>query len=470
MKAACVRPNAGPLIAAGLALAALPLPAMAAAARAPAGVCAAGADGAVTVDRGAVARALLKTFAIGVADLDAAAYQSLGERLRAGADLNTAFVQVVLADAPNRFAIVTNKKVRYPIEGWYVRYPSVNIAGAPATRTMTWAAFFADTTPIACDGAQAAGDKVFGAPKPAPPVVAAAGDLRVRGTPDQLAIAAGTPAFNGATPATFSILRDGVARTTSYKVIGSVGFPLIDQETPNNPTGAKAIVFANVNYAAVDNFAGASKPPQSNEVDAGVVLARYFKFNDPLAGENPVTHQGVIHQSLLYVAVMPDYLWNQNDHSQIFTANLAVTPRLGIPIGRLTSGTPDFLELNDYRNVGTSLFSWEPLVVLKFDGGTYTHLGLAKPTLNSRTIARGGGQFGVNLLSDDKNLPFTLNVSYIYLDSLTAAKDIGYLSTALTFSPAANKNFGVTLNYNNGNLEATAKRQEQTTVGFSFKY
>jgi hypothetical protein len=183
--------------------------------------------------------------------------------------------------------------------------------------------------------------------------------------------------------------------------------------------------------------------------------------------ERFVSLQGTPSQGGVFISVRPDYLWDANDHSQLFTGDVVVTPRL-----RLTEGKDEFY-LNAYRQLLPAALPkiyWEPVVLLKFDGGVYTKLGSNSLAAKNSSIARGGGQFGLNVVSDYPNWPLSFSTSYVYLYSWEAGKNIGYFSNSLTFSLDSKKYTGVTLMYNNGNLESTGKRQEQTTVGLSFKY
>ena len=372
-------------------------------------------------------------------------------KVQAGAKVDklyTAILQESLPDIYGHALEITDPATRIHVEGYFQTH-SPAFQGANFPPDTTWSGLYStDSFPlIKCSPSELAKPKIV---LRARPFLA---NIRIRGVPDQLVHDRSSSSFKGDGAATFSILRDGVARTTNYKAVGAVGYALFGGNN-NKPLDPDLIVFGNINYSNTTNFKGVSKPPLSNEYDVGLIGDCFLGFSDT-KGVGLCKGEAVDRSTEgVWISIRPDYLWDRSDNSQIFTGNLTVTPLVGF--------------VNTFRSVGG--LSYEPVLVLKFDGGAYTRDGANLQATKNPTVARGGAQVGLNIISDEASLPASLNASYIYMDNLESGKNIGYFTTSLTLFLDKEKYIGLTINYNNGNVEATGKRQEQTTLGLSVKY
>lgn len=336
------------------------------------------------------------------------------------------------------------------------------VTGYVSSDSVSPEVFFAGAnTDDAVTCTEAAYTNAAAAPSPTPPNEESGPTFiqrfEVRGAADQLAIgrpstagaagdassASGGGAFQATTPATLSVLRDGVAKTNTYNMTGVFGVIALDT-APNSPDlGWKIVPYVGVNRTGVSAFTGPSKPATNNTFDTGVLVSNDFPVGD----------------STILVSVRPDYLWNYLNGSRVFTANFEVTP--------VVNGN-----LNDYLKYipTSSQVGLQVLADARVDLGFYTRPGTNAQALMHPDYTRLGGMAGLDLTSFNKSVPLDLKASYIGLYGASGGVDIGYFASSLTYSPDPNKYVGVSLSYTNGRREDTAKREEQTNIALTVKY
>lgn len=268
--------------------------------------------------------------------------------------------------------------------------------------------------------------------------------LRVRGVADDLGVQRSDAApFKGASAASFSYLRDSVAKTNTYKLKAVLGWAVHDN-TLGTGVGWQFVPYVGLNKTAVTNFTGVSKPASTDTVDVGLYFKDYLRAGRVL---------GVP----LDLSARPDYLWDHTDSSELFTFNGRATPFI--------SGY-----VNDYDLLDFKPFAVEGVADVRLDVGRYTRAGINAIALAAPTFVRLGGQFGVNIVSMRDDLPLSLSATYTALHAFQGAPNIGYLDTALTWSFDTHKYVGLSVSYVDGTKEDTGKREQQLNLSLSVKY
>lgn len=271
--------------------------------------------------------------------------------------------------------------------------------------------------------------------------------IRIRGKAADLYIDRNqTQYFAASSQASFDVARNNVAKSTTYKLAGYVGYAI----TPYSPKDwqgdrVDAVFYAGANLNIVTASPGSAVPPgASRTVDFGALFDAFL-----VSGRDAAAWGHLL-------TLTPDYLFNLADDSRLLTWNLSYTPVLN-------------KALNAFVPVGDD-FWVKPILVLKDDNGFYTDRGNVAVAASHKDYLRLGGQIGMSVLSENQYLPFALTTSYTRLHPVTGVSEVGYFSNSLTYSPDPNKYWGITVSYTNGTREDTAQRESQWDVALGVRF
>ncbi len=270
------------------------------------------------------------------------------------------------------------------------------------------------------------------------PVRSLVSRIRVRGDADQLDVARGeASSFGAAKAATLSLQRDQVARTDTYQIAAYLGIVALDTQPGTTELGLKVIPYAGINRDVTQAFHG-PRSASEDTVDVGVFASDWAPW--PAA---------------TLFSLRPDYLWDRTDDSEEATLNLRATPYWPKINNRLWS--------DGRASVST-------LADVRLDVGRYTRKGTNPLALASPDFSRLGGRAGLDLENQTAAFNIGVQTSYTYLKAISGRQDVGLFSGALSFTFGERKYVGVSLSYDTGVREDTAKKEDRTNLSLTVKY
>ncbi len=257
--------------------------------------------------------------------------------------------------------------------------------------------------------------------------------IRIRGTASDLFVDRSDKTnFAAASKATLDFASDKIAHKRTYKLVGDIGYDLVNFGTNGQSFELIPYIGANWTISRASKAAG-GKRSATETYDFGMLFSAYLIEPDGSVGH--------------LINLRPDYLVDNQDSSKLLTANFQYMP--------IVNGT-----LNDFKRLD---FLWYKLIVdLRVDNGFYLDRGNGAPALVHKDFVRAGGQFGVAVVTDSSfAVPLSLTSTYTRLYKLSGSHNVGYFANSLTYFLDPNKYFGLTVTYSNGRREDTAKTERQ---------
>lgn len=279
--------------------------------------------------------------------------------------------------------------------------------------------------------------------------------IRIRGTAADLYIdRSDDKDFASSSKATIDFSNDGTAKTQTDTFVADIGYfvPNIFKEEGANYLDV--IPYAGVNRKIVTVDVGSKAMPSANETaDFGVMANRYQFLGSyifPLLGNNPLPFSNLI-------SLTPDYLFNFQDDSRLFTFKMQDIPEINDGINSyfpIISGNDNFVSMKIIFDV-------------RADFGAYSDRGIAAVAASHKAFLRFGGQAGLAFVSDNPYVPVSLSVTYTGLYGAAGGVNIGEFITSGSYFFDPKKYFALSVSYENGVRQDTAVREQKWDVGLS---
>jgi hypothetical protein len=394
------------------------------------------------VDKRKLARYLLTKF-----PFNAAAVPEGTEQLHPGVDLSRRIIADPQICQGNAFCKKSDQESLAGIRGNMAALLLGSIPGYRPTVVMDPEAYILGSNgegAIVCEQAQ-------GRPVEAPgavftPPSKASSPLRVRGKANDLYIDRDQQKdFQGTSQAVASYAIDGLAGKDTATLKGAIGFAIPTDLLKGRGQRLDLVPYVETNTVIVEAHAGSKTKPSASETLNVGVLASLF-----LVSSSELGH---------VLNLRPDYLVDFQDDSQLLTGKLQYIP---VARGLLN----DFIRIVPDRD---DLASLKPVLDLRATAGVYTERGVDPIALEERYILRLGGQAGLVIVSDRRDVPLSFSTSYLWLEGILG-RDIGYYTGTLTWHLDAKKYFGLSASYSRGEREDTAKREDQWTIGLTGRF
>jgi hypothetical protein len=284
-----------------------------------------------------------------------------------------------------------------------------------------------------------------------PPSFQMPSNLRLRAASDDLRIPSDDPAFQGVTPATISLTRDGTgAKTNTAKLQAALGYAINLRDVFPDATKTSGYFdgeFVPFISATQSTTKVAGKPAtlaDTNNVAVGAL------FN------TAVTNSGIDH----YFTAKPQYLWNTKDKSEISSLRAVYVP----------SSYSSFIPVNvPFHRSGI----WMTLLFdLRTDVGEYTKVGIDPMTaLTHTSFVRSGSQYGFSVSTDTTGPHLTLNVTETMMYGFQGSvRRLSYFDSNLSYYFDSTERFAFTVKYTKGQNEDTTEWAQTLTAGFSAKF
>lgn len=283
---------------------------------------------------------------------------------------------------------------------------------------------------------------------PSPLPADTAEGFRLRGTAVDLVPGHNSDAFAGASKATINLGDNRVTSAQTAQVSGALGYfvPVF----AGNIFGLMPYVAGN--YNATKTGKAATKFA-SDTLDGGVYAAG-------------VVH--LAHNTVVTLALAPDYLHNFVDNSSIVSLNPIITPKV---VGLI----------NDSRHL--TLLDWLPATAfgpgstwtyltlfgdLRADLGHYTDHGVGPDVKTNLDFAQVGSRFGIDIAKDKW---YDLNIADLQQYGFAGARrDIYDFESSFTYYGGTQNILGLTAAYKSGFIERSLQKEEAWTIGLTAKY
>jgi hypothetical protein len=272
--------------------------------------------------------------------------------------------------------------------------------------------------------------------------------FRLRGSSTDLVSGKDSAAFAGASKASFGLGNNQVTKARTGQVIGALGYfqPLNDADTLG------FMPYVGGNYNVTKTGAAATKY-SSDTINGGV----YF---------SGIAHLG--HNSVLTLALAPDYLHNFADRSSILSLSSVITPKI---VGLLNdSRHVTFLDGLPSLVFGPSSTPTylTPFADVRGDFGHYTNRGEGANVRTNVDFDDLGSRFGLDIA---KTNWYDLNIADLQQYGFSGPRRHIYdFESSFTYYGGKQSILGLTAAYKTGYLERSLQREDAWTLGLTAKY
>jgi hypothetical protein len=276
--------------------------------------------------------------------------------------------------------------------------------------------------------------------------------VRIRGSAKSLSSDRSEPQFATADKASFDLLQDSAGGKRTSNLLAYLGYVLPHSWSSfgdNSKIIDSAIIpYVGINRDVVTVSKGSSAKPSANDTADFGALAQITIFSG--SGVSIMEHQ---------FSFRPDYLFDFQDHSKLLSFNFSYSP-----IVQGLSNTTAPIPINGK----SGYFAYAPLFTLKTNAGYYTNRGDLTASPYNKDFLRMGGEVGLGLISQISWLPMDATVTYTRMYPVNGGIRVGELNCVLSYN--FNKFTGLSLKYEHGNREDTAKFEKLWELVLSGKW